>query len=80
MHFRPLVIRVLLQNDDYVKSLEQQLQLANERAVLLKQQFDRLQSDYMSLSVRNLEIIDTLKANGIKYRKGLDGEGYWAKG
>lgn len=80
MHFKPFVIRVLLQNDDYVKSLEQQLQLANERAVQYKQQCDKLQMDYASLSVRSLEMIDTLKANGIKFRKGLDGEGYWAKG
>lgn len=80
MHFKPLVIRVLLQNDDYVKRLEQQLQSANERAVQLEQQFNKLQADYMGLSCRNLEMIDTLKANGIKYRKGLDGEGYWAKG
>lgn len=80
MHFRPIVVRVLLQNDEKVKTLEQQLQLANERAEHLKQQNTKLQTDYANLSLVYIEALELLKVNGFKYRKGLDGVAQWVKG
>ena len=72
-----LTLYVLLRNDDYVKQLERSLEDAKLAASQLADKYQRLQRDYTSLSYTILELMDLLKSNGIKYRKGLDGVGYW---
>jgi hypothetical protein len=73
-----LTVRILLQNDEYVKTLEQGLVNANERASHWEKRCKKLELEYARASHFNLELIDLLKANGIRYRPCLDG-GTWEK-
>lgn len=45
-----LTVRVLLRNDEYVKSLEQDIADANERAEYWKNQYKKLEFDYAKVS------------------------------
>lgn len=75
-----LTLRVLLQNDEYVKTLEQGLTIANERVELLETRYRQLESNYARISHYNIELIDLLKSHGIRYRPHLDnGRGKWEK-
>lgn len=80
MHFHPLQIHVLLQNDSYVRKLEQDLKEATTLAEQLKLQNTKLQTDYANLSLVYIEVLELLKVNGFKYRKGLDGVAQWIMG
>ena len=67
-----LTLNVYLQNNDHVKQLEKERDEAIKRAEELKQKNDRLIMDMAHEQVVNLELVDLLKAHGVKFRKSAD--------
>ena len=65
-------INVFFQNNDYVKDLERQRDEAAESARLWKAKYDDLSRDYGGVVIVNIELCDTLKANGIRFRSSAD--------
>lgn len=67
-----LTVRVLLQNDDYIKALEQEVRQANERADKWERKYIALERKYADVQYVNLELIDKCKLNGISVRSKAD--------
>lgn len=71
-------LTVFLQNTDYVKELEDRLQKAERRASELEHKLEVAQSKMADVQLVNLELIDTLKAQGYKFRPKADSR-TWGK-
>lgn len=67
-----LSLNVFLQNNDYVKQLEQQVEQLERDNAEWKRKYQRLDVDYSYIASVNLELIDTMKLNGYKFRKQSD--------
>lgn len=67
-----LTVHVVLTVEDHVKDLEQQAAEANARAEQYKKMMQRYEQIATDEQHVNLELIDTLKANGLRYRPSAD--------
>ena len=65
-------LNVFVQNNDYVRQLEQERALAEERAKEWKNKHDRLVVRCADEQRVNLELMDLLKAHGIRYKLSSD--------
>lgn len=61
-------ITVYLQNNDYVKSLETERDYALEELCKFKTQFKRLETRLGDAQRINIELVDLLRAHGIRFR------------
>lgn len=67
-----LTLNVYLQNNDYVKKLEQHIELLKRENTELQVKFQKLCLDYGHVQHVNMELIDTMKHQGYKFRKQSD--------
>lgn len=72
MHLRPITIRVLLQDSAEIKKLTLERDTAQNRANDFQEQLKRARNDMADVQRVNLELIDTLKSYGYKFRPNAD--------
>lgn len=72
MCFKPLTIRILLQNSEDVKRLVQEKDAALKRVSELEIQLKKERARMADVQLMNLELIDTLKSYGYKFRPAAD--------
>lgn len=65
-------VNVYLEDTQTVKDLKQKLQEAEQRAFRMGEMYSVLETRYSNLMMINLEFLDLMKANGFKYRPGLE--------
>lgn len=65
-------LNVFMQNSDYVKQLEQERDEAIQRAAELKVKYQAISRKCTDEQYVNIELIDICKANGYRFRPGLD--------
>ena len=65
-------LNVFMQNSDYVKQLELERDEAIERATEYKLKYQAMSRKCNDEQYVNLELIDICKANGFKFRPGVD--------
>ena len=65
-------LNVFFQNNDYVKRLEQERDLAQEQSEAMRVRLRRLELECTNEKHVNMELIDKLRDHGIRYRPSAD--------
>lgn len=65
-------LTVFLQNTDFVKALEHEIEALRENIAAEKKRFQSLETKYANLQTVNMELTDLCRYHGIKFRPGVD--------
>lgn len=65
-------VNVYLEDAQLVKELKQKLSETEQRALRMGEMYTALEVRHSNLQMINIELLDTLKANGLQYRPGLE--------
>lgn len=72
MKFKPIKLQVYLQDSDRVRMLEALLEDSKHNEQMWRERYKALEMKYANVQIVNIELIDELRAHGIRFRPSAD--------